>query len=64
MALDTGAGNDLFPIDDHRRLTGEHDASFGIGMLMQSRAFPWRKVAQKEGNAGAVRLAFKLDCGD
>lgn len=59
-----GAGNDLFPIDDHCRLTGEDDASFGIGMLMQSRAFPRLKVAQKEGNAGTVWLAFELDCGD
>ena len=33
-------------------------------MLIQSRAFPWRKVAQKEGNAGTVWLAFELDCGD
>jgi hypothetical protein len=30
--------NDLFPIDDHCRLTGEDDTSFSIGMLMQSRA--------------------------
>ena len=36
-----GAGNDLFPIDDHSRLTREHDTGFGIGMLVQSRAFPW-----------------------
>jgi hypothetical protein len=57
-------GKDLFPIDDHGRLAGEDDTSFGIGMLMQSRAFPWRKVAQKEGNTGTVWLAFELDCGD
>ena len=33
-------------------------------MLMQSRAFRWRKVAQKEGQAGTVWLAFELDRGD
>src|SRR5262249_27371459 len=59
-----GAGHDLFPIDHHCRLTGEHDTSFGIGMLMQTRAFPWRKVALKEGDASPVWLAFELDCGD
>jgi hypothetical protein len=58
------AGYDLFPIDDHCRLAGEDDTSFGIGMLVQSRALPGRKVAQKEGNAGTVWLAFELDCGD
>jgi hypothetical protein len=59
-----GAGNDLLPIDDYSRLTGEHDTGLGIGMLMQSWAFPWRKVPLKEGNTGTVRLAFELDCGD
>jgi hypothetical protein len=59
-----GAGNDFFSVDDHCGLTGEDDTSFGIRMLMQSRAFPWRKVAQEERNAGAVWLAFELDCGD
>ncbi len=33
-------------------------------MPMQSWAFPWRKIAQKEGNASTVWLAFELDCGD
>ena len=59
-----GAGNHLLAIHHHGCLTGEHDTSFSIGMLMQSRAFPWRKVAQKEGNAGAVGRAFELDAGD
>jgi hypothetical protein len=60
----TGADNDLFPIDDHSRLTGEHETGFGIGMLVQPRAFSWRQVAMKEGNAGTVWLAFELDFGD
>ena len=59
-----GAGTNLFPIDDDCRLTGEDYARFGIGMPMQPRAFPRRKVAQKERNAGTVWLAFELDCGD
>jgi hypothetical protein len=33
-------------------------------MLMQPRAFPWRKIAEKEAHAGTVWLAFELDCGD
>src|SRR5258708_5761035 len=55
-----GAGNNLFPIDDHCRLAGEHDTSFGIGMLMQSRALPCLKDANKEGNAGAIWLTFEF----
>jgi hypothetical protein len=31
---------------------------------MQARAFPWRKVAQKERNASTVWLAFELNCSD
>jgi len=60
----TGANNDLFPIDDHRRLTGEHEAGFGIGRFVQPRTLPWAQVAMKEGNAGTVWLAFELDFGD
>ena len=33
--MSAGAGNDLIPIDDHCRLTGQDDTSFSIGMLMQ-----------------------------
>src|SRR3954454_5305872 len=57
-----GADNDLFPVDDHGRLTGEHNASLGVGMLMQARAFAGREVTQKEGNTGArsARLRTQL----
>lgn len=57
------AGSHLFPIDDHCRLTREHDTRFGIGMPVQSWAFPLYKVAQKKGDTGAVWLAFEFDCG-
>lgn len=33
-------------------------------MLMQSRTFPWPKIAQKEGKGGTVWLALELDGGD
>ena len=36
----TGANNDLFSIDDHRRLTGEYETGFGIGMFVQPQTFP------------------------
>ena len=57
-------GNDLFPIHGHCRFAGANDASFGIGMLMQSRTFPRLKVADEERNAGTVGLAFELNRGD
>jgi hypothetical protein len=57
-------GNDRFTIDGHCRLAGADDTSFGIGMLMQSRAFPGRKVAKEKGNAGTVWLAFELHTGN
>jgi hypothetical protein len=60
----TGPNNDLFPIDDHRRFTGEHKTGFGIWMSVQPRTFAWRQVAMKQGNAGTVWLAFELDFGD
>jgi hypothetical protein len=60
----TAANNDLFPIDDHRRLAGEHETGFGIGMFVQSRTFSWRQVAIEEGNASTIWFAFELDFGD
>jgi len=57
-------GNDLFPIDGHCQFAGADDASFGIGMLMQSRTFTGLKVTDEKGNAGAVWLAFELNSGD
>jgi len=59
-----GTSDDLLPIDNHCRSTGEHDAGFGIGMLMKSRPFPWLKVALQERDACTIWVTFKLDGGD
>ena len=59
-----GARNNLLAIDHHCCLAGENDASLGVGMLVQTRALPRLEVAQKEGNPGAIGLAFKFDAGD
>src|SRR5579864_6524492 len=56
--------DDLQPIDNHCRLAGEHDAGFGIRMLMKSRSSPWLKVAMEERDACPVWEAFELDSGD
>jgi len=57
-------GNDLFPIDGHCGSAGADDAGFGVRMFVQSRTFPGLKVADEEGNAGTVWLAFEFDEGD
>jgi len=54
----------LLPIDSHCCSTGEHDAGFGIGMLMKSRSFPRLKVAMKERDSCTVWVTFELDSGD
>jgi hypothetical protein len=59
-----GTSDDFLPIDNHCRSAGEHDASFGIGMLMKSRSFPWLKVALKKRDACTVWVTFELDSGD
>jgi hypothetical protein len=58
------ARDDLLPIDNHCRSTGEHDAGFGIRVLMKSRSFSGLKVALKERNPSAVWGTFELDSGD
>jgi hypothetical protein len=59
-----GAGDDLFASDDHGRVTREDDASLGVWMPMQRRAFARRKDPLKEGNTGAVGLTLERDLGD
>lgn len=60
----SGAGNNLFPIKNHRRSAGEHYTGLRVRVLMQSRALPRRKIAQKEGNPAAVWFPFELDGGN
>jgi hypothetical protein len=59
-----GTSHDLLPIDNHCRSTGEHDAGFGIRMLMKSRSFPRLKVTLKERDRCTVWVTFELDSGD
>src|ERR1700688_598597 len=60
----SSTGNDLFAIDGHCHFAGADDASFGMGMLMQSRTFPGLKLPSEKGDAGTVWLALELHRGD
>src|SRR3954471_2144354 len=59
-----GTGNLLFSSDNHCHPAGTDNASFGIWMLMQSRAVPGREVADEKGNAGIVRRSLEFHCCD
>jgi hypothetical protein len=62
--MSAGAGNDLIPIDDHCRLTGQDDTSFSRGCGCSPGPFPGGRLRRKKRHAGTVWLAFELDRGD